>query len=106
MSKFKLICVVLLLFSGFVASVEDLWTHVSTSVFATYVALLSLGSSTVLQQLFLQEDTKSRNGYVILVHLGVDNHRANKMYHQLSELISVLKSQDYSLVKINKLFAQ
>jgi len=63
-------------------------------------------SATILQQLFQQVDTKSVNGYVILVHLGVDNRRADKLYRQLPELISELKSRGYSFVKINKLFAQ
>jgi len=106
MSKLKLAYVVLLLFSGFVAYVQDLWAPVRAYVFATYVALLSLDPSIVLQQLFQQVDTKSVNGYVILVHLGVDNRRADKLYRQLPELISELKSRGYSFVKINKLFAQ
>ena len=65
-----------------------------------------LDSATILQQLFQQADTNSLNGYVVLVHLGVDDRRLDKLYLQLPQLIDGLKSRGYSFLKINELFAQ
>jgi peptidoglycan/xylan/chitin deacetylase (PgdA/CDA1 family) len=43
------------------------------------------------------------NGFILLMHVGTDAKRTDKLYNRLDELIRFLKSHDYELVKVNVL---
>ena len=63
-------------------------------------------SAVILKQLFNHADEKNLNGNIILIHLGVDERRKDKLYNQLPAIIKGLKTRGYSFVKINKLFGK
>ncbi|QBQ42956.1 cellulase [Sphingobacterium psychroaquaticum] len=65
-----------------------------------------MSSEAILEQLYNRADLKNLNGHIILVHLGVDERRADKLYNRMPELINGLKKRGYSFVKINELLAQ
>ena len=46
------------------------------------------------------------NGFMLLLHIGTDPRRTEKMYDKLPELIEYLKGLGYELVKINELLDQ
>lgn len=46
------------------------------------------------------------NGFMLLLHIGTDPRRTEKLYDRLPELIKYLKDSNYELVKINELLAQ
>ncbi len=43
------------------------------------------------------------NGFILLLHIGTDAARTDKMYYRLPELISYLQRKKYDLVKIDDL---
>jgi endoglucanase len=43
------------------------------------------------------------NGFILLMHVGTDPKRTDKLYHRLDELIRFLKSRGYELVRVNDL---
>lgn len=54
-------------------------------------------SDTLLQRLFEIERTKGLAGNLLLIHLGTDARRTDKLYHKLGEIISRLRAQGYEL---------
>lgn len=46
------------------------------------------------------------NGFMLLLHIGTDPRRTEKLYDKLPELIKYLKGSGYELVKINELLDQ
>jgi endoglucanase len=46
------------------------------------------------------------NGFMLLLHIGTDPRRTEKLYNRLPELIKYLKDSGYELVKINELLDQ
>jgi len=50
-----------------------------------------------------QQKPNGLNGFILLLHIGTDAKRTDKMYHQLPKLIAYLKKEGYDLVSINKL---
>lgn len=49
------------------------------------------------------EETKSLNGFILLLHIGTDPKRTDKFYFKLSELITTLKEKGYSFKRIDEL---
>ena len=45
-------------------------------------------------------DSAGLNGAIILIHLGTDNRRPDKLYNKLGELISFIKNKGYSFQKL------
>lgn len=45
------------------------------------------------------------NGFILLIHFGTNPRRTDKFYHQLPELIKVLKTRGYEFLKINELLS-
>ncbi len=43
------------------------------------------------------------NGFILLLHIGTQQARTDKLYHRLPELINYLKRKKYELVKIDDL---
>lgn len=49
------------------------------------------------------KDTNGLNGFILLLHIGVEPARTDKFYNRLDELINWLKSKNYEPVLINQL---
>ncbi|MBX2926018.1 MAG: glycoside hydrolase family 9 protein [Chitinophagaceae bacterium] len=62
-------------------------------------------SDTIFQSILKYEQGKRSglNGFILLLHIGTDSKRADKMYYRLPELITCLKRKGYSLVRIDEL---
>ena len=43
------------------------------------------------------------NGFILLMHIGTDAKRNDKLYHRLPELLRWLRSKGYKLVTVNEL---
>lgn len=65
-----------------------------------------VSSQQIIQQLKEKEVAEGLNGYIILVHLGADDRREDKLYFRLEEIISFLKEKGYTFVPINMLIAR
>lgn len=50
-----------------------------------------------------QKDKNGLNGFMLLVHIGTDPRRKDKFYSRLPQLIRVLKSKGYQLVRVDEL---
>lgn len=62
-------------------------------------------SDTIFQSILQYEQNKKNglNGFILLLHIGTDKKRTDKMYYRLPELISYLKRKQYSLARIDEL---
>lgn len=62
-------------------------------------------SDTVMQSVLKFEQTRTAglNGFILLLHIGTDKKRTDKMYYKLPELISYLKRKHYNMVRIDEL---
>lgn len=52
---------------------------------------------------FEQNSPSGMNGFILLLHIGTDRARTDKMYYRLPELIDYFKRKNYQLVKIDEL---
>ncbi|TJZ61971.1 cellulase [Sphingobacterium olei] len=57
----------------------------------------------IINQLYALEAQKGLNGNIILIHLGTDKRRKDKLYNLLDELIRELKLKNYNFVLLEKL---
>ncbi len=64
-----------------------------------------LGADTLLHSILQYEikSTNGLNGFILLIHLGTDPRRTDKLYNHLPELIKELKSRGYQFVRIDEL---
>lgn len=62
-----------------------------------------LSSSAILENMFANEEKDNLNGYIILVHLGTDPKRKDKLYAHLSEIIVRMKNRGYEFKRIDDL---
>jgi peptidoglycan/xylan/chitin deacetylase (PgdA/CDA1 family) len=60
-------------------------------------------SEAIINQLYALEAQKGLNGNIILIHLGTDKRRKDKLYNHLDELIRELKLKNYNFVLLEKL---
>jgi endoglucanase len=62
----------------------------------------------IYQSILNYEKTNANglNGFMLLLHIGTDPRRTEKLYDKLPELIKYLKDSGYELVKINELLDQ
>ncbi len=51
-----------------------------------------------------EKDPAGLNGFILLIHVGADPERTDKLYLRLGRLIRELKGRGYSLVRIDELF--
>lgn len=54
----------------------------------------------ILDQVYTYEKRGGINGYIILVHLGTDDRREDKLYNKLGELIEEIRSKNYKFVAL------
>ncbi|MCC6288383.1 MAG: glycoside hydrolase family 9 protein [Chitinophagaceae bacterium] len=62
-------------------------------------------ADTIFQSILAYEQTHKPglNGFILLLHIGTDSKRTDKMYYRLPELISYLKRKQYNMVTIEEL---
>lgn len=60
-------------------------------------------SETILAELRKMEATKGIEGSIILVHIGTDPRRKDKLYEHLPALITELKAKGYAFLRIDEL---
>lgn len=60
-------------------------------------------SESILKSVFDQEIKSGLNGYIILVHLGVDPKRADKFYDHLGKMVVDLKEAGYEFNRLDKM---
>lgn len=60
-------------------------------------------ADSLLQRLFRKEAAEGLNGAILLVHLGTDQRRTDKLYDRLPDMIDVLKKRGYRFVRIDQL---
>jgi endoglucanase len=60
-------------------------------------------SDTLLNRLLALEEQTGLNGAMILIHIGTDPRRIDKLYDRLPELIRVLKKKGYRFLRVDQL---
>ena len=63
-------------------------------------------TDTLLQRLFRKESADGLDGAIILIHLGTEPGRTDKLYNSLPLLIDTLSSRGYSFVRIDELLTK
>ena len=49
------------------------------------------------------KDPNGMNGFILLIHIGTDPRRTDKLYDRLDKLIDELKKKGYQLVRVDEL---
>lgn len=62
-----------------------------------------LSSETIYDNILAYEEKKGLNGFLILIHIGTDPKRTDKLYNRLEDLIKELKKRGYEWKGINTL---
>jgi peptidoglycan/xylan/chitin deacetylase (PgdA/CDA1 family) len=64
-----------------------------------------VSSDTLFHSILDYEKNSSNglNGFILLIHLGTDARRSDKLYKRLPELIKELKNRGYEFVRIDEL---
>ena len=62
-----------------------------------------LSSETIYHNILTYEEKKGLNGFLLLMHIGTDPKRTDKLYERLDDLIKELKNRGYKFGSINKL---
>ena len=62
-------------------------------------------SETILESIKTYEarNADGLNGFILLLHVGVDPARTDKFYHRLNELLEFLQSRKYRMVRVDEL---
>jgi peptidoglycan/xylan/chitin deacetylase (PgdA/CDA1 family) len=58
-----------------------------------------LSSDTIMARILRYERTRGMNGFHLLIHVGTDPARADKLYTKLPELIAYFRSQGYRFAR-------
>jgi endoglucanase len=61
-------------------------------------------SETIISKLFDREAKHGLNGFIILVHVGTDPRREDKLYARLGEVITELKKRGYVFKRVDEVF--
>jgi len=62
-----------------------------------------LDSETIFQHILQIEKQKGLNGHIILIHLGVDTRRKDKLYDRLEDIIRTLREKGYVFVRADEI---
>lgn len=67
-----------------------------------------LGADTLLHHLFAyeQRDPHGLNGFLLLLHIGTDPARTDKLYHRLDRIITTLRARGYRFVRLEDLLVR
>jgi peptidoglycan/xylan/chitin deacetylase (PgdA/CDA1 family) len=63
-------------------------------------------SAAIYDNILSYEQKEGLNGFMLLIHIGTDAKRTDKMYDRLDELIRELKNKGYRLVRIDELLKE
>jgi peptidoglycan/xylan/chitin deacetylase (PgdA/CDA1 family) len=59
-----------------------------------------MSSQAILDSLWAYESKFGLNGFMLLIHMGTDDRRKDKLYHHLDDIITILKQRGYQMVDI------
>jgi len=62
-----------------------------------------LSSETIYNNILTYDDKNGLNGFLLLIHIGTDPKRTDKLYDRLDDLLKELSSRGYKLKRINEL---
>ncbi|WP_294083226.1 glycoside hydrolase family 9 protein [Proteiniphilum sp. UBA5384] len=62
-----------------------------------------LSSETIYNNILQYEEKNGLNGFVLLIHIGTDPKRTDKLYNRLEDLIKELKNRGYEWRSINEI---
>ncbi|WP_157279029.1 polysaccharide deacetylase family protein [Proteiniphilum acetatigenes] len=62
-----------------------------------------LSSETIYNNILAYEEKNGLNGFLLLIHIGTDPKRTDKLYDRLEDLIKKLKKRDYEFKRVDKL---
>ncbi|NLY24328.1 MAG: polysaccharide deacetylase family protein [Bacteroidales bacterium] len=62
-----------------------------------------LSSETIYRHIMAYEEREGLNGFLLLMHIGTDPERTDKLYNRLDELIKTLQRRGYQFVRIDEL---
>ncbi|HEY0656307.1 MAG TPA: glycoside hydrolase family 9 protein [Chryseosolibacter sp.] len=60
----------------------------------------------ILKELFDRESSASLNGAILLIHVGTDPRRKEKLYDRLPEIVDKLRAKGYSFTRIDQMVGQ
>lgn len=60
-------------------------------------------SDAIYQSITAYEQTHGMNGFILLLHIGTDAKRIDKMYYRLGALVDYLKQKQYHMVRVDEL---
>lgn len=60
-------------------------------------------SEEIYNSIIQYEQSRSLNGFILLIHIGTDPKRTDKFYHYLPQLIKYLKAKGYQFQTVNHL---
>ena len=60
-------------------------------------------SDAIYQSITAYERTHGMNGFILLLHIGTDTKRTDKMYYRLGALVDYLKQKQYHMVRVDEL---
>ncbi len=62
-------------------------------------------SDVIFRSIVDYEAANGMNGFILLIHIGTDSKRKDKMYDRLAELVNYLKSRGYEFVRVDRMLA-
>lgn len=62
-----------------------------------------LSSETIYDNILKFEEKNGLNGFILLIHIGTDPKRTDKLYNRLNDLVKELKNRKYQFVRIDEL---
>lgn len=62
-----------------------------------------LSSQTIYRDILAYEEKNTLNGFLLLMHIGTNPKRTDKLYNRLNDLIGELKHRGYELVRVDEL---
>jgi peptidoglycan/xylan/chitin deacetylase (PgdA/CDA1 family) len=60
-------------------------------------------TDTIYQSIIAYEQKHGLNGFILLLHIGTDAKRTDKMYYRLGGLVDYLKQKQYHIVRVDEL---
>ena len=57
----------------------------------------------IYQSILNYEDREGMNGFILLIHIGTDPRRKDKLYLRLDTLIDELKARGYTFQRVDEL---
>jgi endoglucanase len=65
-----------------------------------------LGSEEIYQSIIKYEALQGMNGFILLVHIGTDPRRKDKLYTRLGKLIDEMKAKGYAFQRVDDLLKE